>query len=93
MSCLLILLRVGEIPQGVAEALFQSLLEFLTGLSCLEVAVLHILQVEVIHNESGWHDVTLVHVFHERLDTGALDELLLAKGSLDLAEIEGDPSH
>ena len=51
------------------------------------------LEVEVVGDEAGGHDVVLVDVLDEGLDASALDELLLAEGALDLAHVAGDPCH
>ena len=93
VTCLLVLLRVRQAPESVAETLLQSLLELFAGLSSLEAAVLDVLEVEIVDNESGRHHMTLVDVFDEGFDTSALDELLLAERSFDLAKVAGDTGH
>lgn len=87
---LLVLLGVGEVPEGVAEGVVEGLPEGLAGLLGLEVVVLDVLEVEVVDLEAGGEDVVLVDVLDEGLDTGLLDELLLAVGALGLGEVPGD---
>lgn len=90
MACLFVLLGVGLVAEGVAEGLAEGLPECLAVLLGLEVVVLDVLEVEVVDEESGGEDVVLVDVLDEGLDTGLLDELLLAVCALDLGDVAGD---
>lgn len=90
MACLFVLLGVGLVAEGVAEGLAEGLSEGLAVLLGLEVVVLDVLEVEVVDEESGGEDVVLVDVLDEGLDTGLLDELLLAIGTLDLGDVASD---
>jgi hypothetical protein len=68
----------------------EGLSESFSGLLGLEVVVLDVLEVEVVDLEAGGEDVILVDVLDEGLDTGLLDELLLAVGALGLGDVSAD---
>ena len=90
MSGLLVLLGIGEVSECVAEGIVEGLSEGFSGLLGLEVIVLDVLEVKVVDLEAGGEDVVLVDVLDEGLDTGLLDELLLAVGALGLRDVPGD---
>ena len=83
-------LGAGQVPVGLSESLSDLLSGSGSGFSSLDVVLLQVLEVEVIDNKSGGHNVVLVHVLQESLDTGLLDELLLVDSSLDVSGVSGD---
>ena len=89
---LFVCLGAGQVPVGLSESLSDLLSGSGSGFSSLDVVLLQVLEVEVIDNESGGHNVVLVHVLQESLDTGLLDELLLVDSSLDVSGVSGDTS-
>ena len=90
MSGFLVLFGIGEVSECVAEGIVEGLSEGFSGLLGLEVIVLDVLEVKVVDLEAGGEDVVLVDVLDEGLDTGLLDELLLAVGALGLGDVPGD---
>jgi hypothetical protein len=90
VACLFVFLGVGEVSEGVAEGFAEGLAEGLSGFLGLEVVVLDVLEVEFIDQEPGGEDVILVDILDEGLDTGLLDELLLAISPLGLRDVSGD---
>jgi hypothetical protein len=90
VSSFFVFLGVGEVSEGVAEGIMEGLSESFSGLLGLEVVVLDVLEVEVVDLEAGGEDVILVDVLDEGLDTGLLDELLLAVGALGLGDVSAD---
>ena len=92
MSCPLVLLGIGEVPERAAEGVAQISSECETCLLGLEVFVLDVLEVEVVELEAGGEDVILVDILDERLHAGLLDKLLIAVSALGLRDVPGDAS-
>ena len=90
---LLVGLGAGQVSVGLGESLSDLLSGSSSGFSGLDVVLLQILEVEVVHDESGGHNVVLVHVLKESFDTGLLDELFLVDSSLDVSGVSGDTGH
>lgn len=93
MSGLFVLLGVGLVAECGAEGFPEGLSECFSVLLGLEVIILDVLEVEVIDEESGGEDVILVDILDEGLNTGLLDELLLAVSPLDLGDIACNTSN
>lgn len=90
MAGLLVLFGVGQVSVDLGEAFSDSLSQVLSGLLGLEVVVADFLELEVIDDEPGGHDVALVQVFDEWLDGGFSDEFFLVVGAFGSEEVAGD---
>jgi len=56
----------------------------------LEAFVLDFSKVKLADNEPGWQDMALIDVLDKSLNSGLLDEFLLAEASLGLDEVAGN---
>lgn len=72
---------------GFSESLSNGFSESFSAFLGLEAFVLDLGEVELVDDESGWHNVVLVDVSDEGLDSGSLDEFLLVVVSFDLNEV------
>lgn len=91
MASLLVFFGVGEVPVDVAEVVSNLLAESLSGLLGLEVVLSGVLEVsKLVDDEAGRHDVGLVDVLDEGLDSGLLDELLLVVAAFGSDQVTGD---
>jgi hypothetical protein len=76
----------------LGESLSDGFSESFSAFFGLEIFVLNFSEVELIDNESGWHDMALVDIFNEGLNSSSLDEFLLVVASFGLEEIATDTS-
>lgn len=81
---------IGEGSISFGELLFEFLGEVLLAVYGLEAVLLDFLEVEIVDDEAGGHDVVLVDVFNKWLDGGLLDELLFVDAPLDSLGVSGD---
>ena len=88
MSSLFVFFGIGKFTVDFSESVSDSLSEFLSGFTGLEVILSDVLDVgEIIDNKSGRHNVVLVDVFDEALDSGLLDEFLFVESTLGSDEV------
>lgn len=90
VASFLVCFGIWQVSVGLGESFFNLLLEKSFGLSTLKRFLLDLFEIEVIDNESGGHNVILVNIFNEGLDSGLLDELLFVNGPFDLLGVSGD---
>jgi len=76
----------------LSEFLSDGFSESFSAFLGLETFVLDFSEVEFIDNESGWHDMVLVDVFDEGLNSSSLDEFLLVVASFGLEEVATNTS-
>jgi len=77
---------------SLSELFSNSLSECQPALLSLKALVFDFSEVELADNESGWHDMVLIDVFNEGLDTSLFDEFLLVEASFSLNEVAGNTS-
>ena len=88
MSGLFVFFGVGKFTVDFSESISDSLAEFLASFTGLEVIFSDVLDVsEIIHHKAGRHDVILVDVLDEALDSSFFDEFLLVEGTLGSDEV------
>ena len=93
MTCLFVFLRVGKVAVDLGERIVKLLFELLSGFLGLETVVVDLLELEVIDNKAGGHDMVLIDIFDEGLNSSLSDELLLvvtALGSKEVAANSGN---
>ena len=90
MASLFVLLGVGEVSVLVGESVSDSLAELFARIGGFEVVGVDVLEVEVVDEEPGGHDVVLVDELDEGLDSRLLDELLLVEGAFGGDEVASD---
>ena len=76
----------------LSEFLSNGFSESFSAFLGLETFVFDFGEVELIDDESGWHDMVLVDVFDEGLNSCSLDEFLLVVASFGLEEVATDTS-
>ena len=88
MTGLLVFFGVGKFTVDFGESISDSLAEFFASFAGLEVVFSDVLDVsEIIHHKAGRHDVILVDVLNEALDSSFLDEFLLVEGTFRSNEV------
>jgi len=91
VSSLLVFSGVREFTVDFGESISDSFAELFTGFTGLEVIFSDVLDVrKIVDNKAGRHDVILVDVFDEALDSSFLDEFLLVEGTLGVDEVASD---
>eukprot|EP00178_Gracilaria_changii_P003540 TRINITY_DN1526_c0_g1_i3.p1 TRINITY_DN1526_c0_g1~~TRINITY_DN1526_c0_g1_i3.p1 ORF type:complete len:139 (-),score=11.45 TRINITY_DN1526_c0_g1_i3:9-425(-) len=91
MTSLFVLFGIRLISIDFSESISNSLLKFFSSFSCLKVIFSNVLNIrEIIDNKSGRHNMVLVDVFNEALDSSFLDEFLLAFSSLGSDQVTSD---
>ena len=88
MSSLLVFSGVREFTVDFGESISDSFAELFTGFTGLEVIFSDVLDVrKIVDNKAGRHDVILVDVFDEALDSSLFDEFLLVEGAFGRDEV------
>ena len=83
MTGLFVFFGVGKFTVNFSESVSDSFAEFFASFAGLEMVFSNVLDVsEIIDNKPGRHDVTLVDILDEALDSGLFDEFLLVEGTL-----------
>ena len=91
MSGLFVFFGVGKFTVNFSESISDSLSELFSGFTGLEVIFSDVLDVgEIVDNKSGRHDMVLVDVFDEALDSSLLDEFLLVESTFGSDEVTSD---
>jgi TctA family transporter len=91
VSGLFVFSGVGLLTVDFSESISDSLPELFSGFTGLEVVLSDVLDVrEVVDDKASRHDMALVDVLHETLDSGFLDEFLFVEGTLGSDEVASD---
>lgn len=90
MTCLFVFLGVGKVAVDLGERIVKLLFELLSGFLGLETVVVDLLELEVVDNKAGGHDMVLIDIFDEGLNSGLSDELLLVVTALGSKEVSAN---
>lgn len=77
MACSFVLLRIREIAVNLCEWIVKFLSEFFSCFLGLETIIIDFLEFEIVDDEASRHNVVLIDIFDERLNTCLSDKLLL----------------
>jgi len=86
-------LGAGQVSVCFSESLSDLFSSGGSGFSSLDVILFKVLEVEVVDNKSGWHNMVLVDMLKESFDTSLLDKLFLVDSSLDVLGVPGNTSY
>ena len=81
VACFFVGSWIRHFSVGLGKAFTEIFKEFFFILT-LQVVFFDFFEIEIIDNESGGHDVILIHDFGESLDSGSFQELFLVNFTL-----------
>ena len=79
----IVLCGVGLVSIALSHSFSELFSEFVSSFGGLQVFFFEFLEVEVIHHESSWHHVILIHAFDEGLYSCSLYQFFLVNASFD----------
>jgi len=80
------------ISVGLSELFSNCFSQSFPAFFGLETFIFDLCEIEFVDDKSSGHDVVLVDVFNERLNSGSLDEFLLVIASFGLEEVAANTS-
>jgi hypothetical protein len=85
--------RVWQVSIGFGQFFAEFFSGSLSGIGTLKIVFFKILEIEIIDDKSGWHNVALVNILNESFDSSLFNEFLLIDSSLDISGISGNSDY